>query len=470
MWKEMLLQAFVSITPVFLYSAWVKRFGLRRSSVFFGLSFGLSMVLCFLLSFDIYEGFTIDFRFLPYLLGSLYGGYPALIVLSGLYVGLKIPTLHDFGEWVRISAFMLIFVPLLLLSIRPFRKATRKGKRKISYILLACVVLLIVLVVMEYAYRNHLDFKDICIMLSVFFLLVVMNGMTLHTIENITESYQMQLQLNRMSRKYRNEVYKLQQFIDETSIGVVIIDNEGRITHLNDIVISMVTSLSSGRRNKLEYLGKPYEVLFGNEDHCEYNARIMKAFTGFNTISELIEANNKKLLESVFSIRDAASGSIVGVAILFQDFTELMRLRDEVGQMERLSLVGQMAASITHEIRNPMAVIRGFVQLMKERSPDTQQEYFHIVIDELDRANAIISDFLSLAQNRIIAKESISLQITALRNRLRQANCGEPSTRSLCPCGLWRVAGWGKARSVALRPLRHGAARRATSPASRVRS
>nr|WP_281423168.1 ATP-binding protein [Paenibacillus oenotherae] len=68
-----------------------------------------------------------------------------------------------------------------------------------------------------------------------------------------------------------------------------------------------------------------------------------------------------------------------------------------------------MAASITHEIRNPMAVIRGFVQLMRERSPDHQQEYFRIVMDELDRANGIINDFLSLAQNRVIDKQCYCL-------------------------------------------------------------
>nr|WP_260440176.1 HAMP domain-containing sensor histidine kinase [Cohnella lubricantis] len=63
-----------------------------------------------------------------------------------------------------------------------------------------------------------------------------------------------------------------------------------------------------------------------------------------------------------------------------------------------------MAASITHEIRNPMAVIRGFVQLLNERSTSEQNSYFHIILQELDRANGIINDFLSLAQNRIVEK------------------------------------------------------------------
>lgn len=117
----------------------------------------------------------------------------------------------------------------------------------------------------------------------------------------------------------------------------------------------------------------------------------------------------KMLLTTTFSLRNALNDEITGAAIIVHDTTELNHLRDEVGRMERLSLVGQMAASITHEIRNPMAVIRGFVQLIQERSPKSQHEYFRIVMEELDRANMIISDFLSLAQNRELTMELSSL-------------------------------------------------------------
>ncbi|URN94890.1 MAG: ATP-binding protein [Candidatus Pristimantibacillus lignocellulolyticus] len=96
---------------------------------------------------------------------------------------------------------------------------------------------------------------------------------------------------------------------------------------------------------------------------------------------------------------------IVAVSLFIQDITELHVLRHEIDHMDRLSLVGQMAASITHEIRNPMAVIRGFVQLLEEKSSTKGHEYYRIIIEELDRANAIISDFLALAQQREVKKE-----------------------------------------------------------------
>ncbi|WP_373429932.1 histidine kinase dimerization/phospho-acceptor domain-containing protein [Paenibacillus sp. GD4] len=55
-------------------------------------------------------------------------------------------------------------------------------------------------------------------------------------------------------------------------------------------------------------------------------------------------------------------------------------------------------AGITHEIRNPLAVMRGFLQVLREKSERRKDHYFDIILSELDRANNIISDYLSLAR------------------------------------------------------------------------
>lgn len=76
------------------------------------------------------------------------------------------------------------------------------------------------------------------------------------------------------------------------------------------------------------------------------------------------------------------------------------RPEGEMDRLERLSLLGEMAAGIAHEIRNPMTVVKGYLQLLqakKEYAPDRQ--HLKVMIDELDRATAIITEFLSLARN-----------------------------------------------------------------------
>lgn len=79
------------------------------------------------------------------------------------------------------------------------------------------------------------------------------------------------------------------------------------------------------------------------------------------------------------------------------DITERMLLENEMTRLDRLNLVGEMAAGIAHEIRNPMTTVRGFLQVAKENPTD---QYFDLMINELDRANDIITEYLTLAKNK----------------------------------------------------------------------
>lgn len=78
--------------------------------------------------------------------------------------------------------------------------------------------------------------------------------------------------------------------------------------------------------------------------------------------------------------------------------------------MNRLSIIGQMAASVTHEVRNPMAVVRGYLQILQRKTPQEYEHYYKIVLEELDRAGGIIDDFLSLARTSSAAKEHRSIR------------------------------------------------------------
>ncbi len=84
-----------------------------------------------------------------------------------------------------------------------------------------------------------------------------------------------------------------------------------------------------------------------------------------------------------------------------QDITEREKMAREIGRFERLNLVGQMAAGLGHEIRNPMTTIRGFLQLLGGKEEyQADRGFFELMIGELDRANGIITEFLKLARDR----------------------------------------------------------------------
>jgi PAS domain S-box-containing protein len=88
-----------------------------------------------------------------------------------------------------------------------------------------------------------------------------------------------------------------------------------------------------------------------------------------------------------------------GLTIFFRDITERRKQKQELARLERLNLVGQLSAGISHEIRNPMTTVRGFLQIFREKARYKQdKEYIDLMISEIDRANSIINDFLSLAR------------------------------------------------------------------------
>ncbi|WP_423797952.1 PAS domain S-box protein [Neobacillus sp. SAB-20_R2A] len=88
------------------------------------------------------------------------------------------------------------------------------------------------------------------------------------------------------------------------------------------------------------------------------------------------------------------------------DVTELEQLGAKMARLDRLNLIGEMAAGIAHEIRNPMTTVKGFLELSKKSIDNLSVQYIDLMLSELDRANSIISEFLNLAKNKQSYKKS----------------------------------------------------------------
>ncbi|HWQ42885.1 MAG TPA: ATP-binding protein, partial [Desulfosporosinus sp.] len=86
--------------------------------------------------------------------------------------------------------------------------------------------------------------------------------------------------------------------------------------------------------------------------------------------------------------------------LLTQEVFERKRAEEEIIRLDRLNLIGEMAASISHEVRNPMTTVKGFLQLLRNKQDLKDKEYFDLMIEELDRANSILSEFLSISKNK----------------------------------------------------------------------
>jgi len=91
------------------------------------------------------------------------------------------------------------------------------------------------------------------------------------------------------------------------------------------------------------------------------------------------------------------------------DITISKHLEKEIARLDRLNLIGEMAAGVAHEIRNPMTVVKGYLQFLSSKASDSMIEQFGIALDELETVEQIITDFLSLARNKLSEPKSQNL-------------------------------------------------------------
>jgi two-component system, sporulation sensor kinase E len=88
--------------------------------------------------------------------------------------------------------------------------------------------------------------------------------------------------------------------------------------------------------------------------------------------------------------------------IIFRNITEKLEMEAQLRKTDTLNILGELAAGIAHEIRNPMTALKGFIQLLESSTGDTYSLYFQVITTELQRIDSIINEFLILAKPQAI--------------------------------------------------------------------
>ncbi|HWP96644.1 MAG TPA: ATP-binding protein [Syntrophomonadaceae bacterium] len=216
--------------------------------------------------------------------------------------------------------------------------------------------------------------------------------------------------LNGLNKSADKEVREQKEWFRVTlaSIGdaVITTDTSSNVTFMNPVA-EEITGYSQE-----EAIGQPISHVFRifNEITLEPAEipvdRVIKEgfIIGLANHTGLVTKNGetRSIADSAAPIR-SDDGAIIGVVMVFRDITESKRIEEQIARLDKLNVVGQMAAGIAHEIRNPMTTVNGFLQLLKINGEFKQyMEYFDVMLNELDRANSIISGFLSLAKDKVL--------------------------------------------------------------------
>jgi len=126
----------------------------------------------------------------------------------------------------------------------------------------------------------------------------------------------------------------------------------------------------------------------------------MKGFASGEYDLRTKNGEDKKTICSMIILDDEQEQQYLATYI---DVTDQRRMEAEIAQFDRLNVVGEMAVGIGHEIRNPMTTVGGYLQLFQRKAEFLKyHEQINIMIEELDRANNIITEFLSLAKDKAV--------------------------------------------------------------------
>jgi PAS domain S-box-containing protein len=196
------------------------------------------------------------------------------------------------------------------------------------------------------------------------------------------------------------ELNDLKNALNETTI-FAITDKYDQIIYANDKFCEI------SKYSKEELLGQNHDALLNSGYHP-------KGF--FKNVMETIQQGSVWKGEIMNKAKDGSSYWVNTTIIPFlnsdgeayqhisiqNDITEQKTNEELLRKSEKLSLVGELAAGIAHEIRNPLTTIKGFVQLLSQTREDADLSYAKTILMEIDRINFIVSEFMVLAKPHAI--------------------------------------------------------------------
>ena len=370
----------------------------------------ITLCLCFLFSSVLLEKIYLNLSLVPVTLSILYGSYPIGILVSIISM-LAFSFISDY--WTEPAIFLgsgALLYPIMLLFVKYFKKASLSSKKKkFTIIWFAYTIPCYGIVLWKYNLERTEQIEyALYSSLYIFSSLLVFLA-AIHLMEKILVYHSFAAELEISWKEYRHQLDMNEHLLNTVPVSVVAFDIEGNIVNANTRMLTQMKTKEFMPNSPEEMIGRRIEAIIGIEHGLRVTERIRSASQTGEITSEYLRVGTNTYFTTISPVKNPISGRMIGSSMVLQDITELEKLRNELAHVERLGVVGQMAASITHEVRNPMAVVRGFLQLLREKSPRSLDHYYHIVMDELDRANSIINDFLSLAQNHASEKEEVHL-------------------------------------------------------------
>jgi two-component system nitrogen regulation sensor histidine kinase GlnL len=214
---------------------------------------------------------------------------------------------------------------------------------------------------------------------------------------------------------YRDLVWNLRN-------GIVAVTRDGRIAVMNQIAYQIL-----GLSPRPADIGQPFSaVLRDRPDVCRIVAGAFELSHLPNRAELRLKSTGKVIGYTLSQVRDAR-GRITGATLFFKDLTRVEQIEERERLRDRLAALGEMAAAIAHEVKNPLAGIEVMAGILKRQLPESQdaQSILGDIIKEAKMANAIVLEVLDFVRPIRLQLERISLN-DAVRDAISMAESHVP--------------------------------------------
>jgi two-component system, sporulation sensor kinase E len=206
--------------------------------------------------------------------------------------------------------------------------------------------------------------------------------------------YSYTTQLKDAAKELRSTKQYLESFVNHTSDAIHVADLTGNIIQVNRAFEKMYGwSEHEALGQPLNNVPKEYLSI-----HHQLEATVLEggSVTDYETVRFTKSGELIDLSITISSIRDEL-GAIVAIASISRNITSRKQSEEMIRRSEKLSVVGQIAAGVAHEVRNPLTTLRGFVQL-QQQTGSLSPAHLEVMLGELDQINMIVSEFLVFAK------------------------------------------------------------------------
>lgn len=237
-------------------------------------------------------------------------------------------------------------------------------------------------------------------------LFVILTGLLLYwlVLVQTKKEHRVEEELLKKERQLLRRQQHVQSLFFQNPDAVIEYNTDGTIKGMNKIAEQIL------RSSVEEQIGKTGLPFISEDKTSIVRQSFQKALDG---VPDEIELQLNDLCDSII-LRNAflpivLEGQVVGVYGIARDITQEKQQEELVLASEKLALVGQLAASVAHEIRNPLTSIKGFVQLM-ETTKEVNPDHVAIMLSEIDRIHLIASEMLVLGKKQDVPMKKVHIQ------------------------------------------------------------